>query len=197
MMLDLKEMVSPELIEKVEGILKQNKKYMALLRNAEMAKQQRKYSVAMQIEKQLDKIRHNVAEKVINQKIEEKLEYKNILAELPDEVAQQYAYLNNALLFCYDAVETFIDEINDILSEHLPGASHKLPAQFVEAKRLVSNCLDKELKGMDDIQRTLVSAESRNVTQIILDRAGVYERKNVKLQKKFANKSENINQSNS
>ena len=70
MMLELKEMVSPELIDKVEEILKKNKKYMTLLRNAEVSKKQRKYIVAMQIEKQLDKIRHNVAEQVINQKIE-------------------------------------------------------------------------------------------------------------------------------
>lgn len=194
MMLELKEMVSPELIDKVEEILKKNKKYMALLRNAEVSKKQRNYIIAMQIEKQLDKIRHNVAEQVINQKIEEKLEYKNILAALPDDVAKQYVYLNNALLFCYDAIETYIQDINDILAEHLPGASHRLPAQFAEAKKLVTNCLNGEMNVMDDIQRTLISAESRNVTQIILDRAGVYERKNVKLHKKSSNNSENTNQ---
>ena len=183
--------VSPELIEKAEGIINHNAKYCNLKKEYEKALSQRNYIKQMQLKAAMDKVMQDVVTKLVETEIEERSNTEELLKMLPYEEGLKYREILNVLCFCYDAIDYALTDVNKLLERNDTGFHVDNIPEVKKCRDKVASVLDAELRKMDIKEQDIYSVEADNIYAYLLKRSGVFRRKVDKLATKDKKGSQN------
>lgn len=116
-----KETLPNEVLQKIEELLKQNRKWQTLEEKLAKAEQQRKYIEILQIKQTMDNIRQEAYENYRNEIVEERIEVGKLYEMMPKEDAEKVKLYLNSALFILDYLDTLMLDTEAIIHKSQPG----------------------------------------------------------------------------
>lgn len=172
---------TPELIKEAQQQIVMSNEYKRLKEKYDKQQKMRQYIQASNTKRKIDELIKREAIRIANEKTEKELTTSKILNMLTDDDKAEYKIRLHVLCFCFDMMESAVMDINDILKRNGTGLISEQFPEIAECKKKVSTMLNKEVRGMNELEINAYINEADNLYSHLKARSGIYIRKHERL----------------